>query len=496
MPFECDSLVVYYTDRQNVENCRFSKDEPFYIGPLIQRWLGERLKLEISPIKRYQPGHVLCLNYAEGKKEIEGHGRDYPIFRSVAERIEAPLRMAGQFHPNATLHISALGGIKPVNRLMEIIGSLFFTGEVKAVPDTEARREKLDTKLNDKAVSAEQSYQIRSQCITLLKRGDFVGAWGIAKELSGDLSGDGAWIDLLERLALLVDGQWRPPARGSESFPEKLLLSSRLNFCPRTLLLTLRINAALSRNSLADAMALTANLPDAALLDGVSRFLMIQSSGESGFSGRLDALLEEDDFIDAFHRRLDLQKSASAVLRKKIMDILKGQSRIKRVETPENLAYWPLDFKWNSPQAAPCVPKRGGANKQPDVASQSFALDPSANAWLALIDEPEYSDELPELTPALLGLCQRLFQVLPETERTLFDIGRSANGTLTDTQALAEARRAFLVGGIWIEKENSCRLSPKLAASLLAAFGVRDQESICDQLQNLAISAMRHHVMR
>ncbi len=487
--------IVYYTDRQKMEKGRFNEEEPFFIGPLLKLWLCDRLKLKDSQILTYQPEHVLCVNYAEGKKEIEGQGRDYPIYRTIAERIESPLRAAGQAHPDTALCISTLGGIKPISRLIELIGGVFFTGNIRSIQDTEARRNALEFILVDKAISAEQSYQIRKQCIALVQRGEFIGAWGVGKELAGDLFGDDEWTRVLERLALLVNGQWRPPARGSESFPEKALLATQLNYCPRTLLLTLRINSALRRNSVADAMALTANLPDAALLDGVSRFLMIQSHRELGTPERLDALLEENEFIDTFNRRLDLQKSASAVLRKKIIEILNKEIPKARIERVDKLVYWSLNFKWDDALVNP-------VKAQPETNTLSIVLDPSGNDWLALIDKEEYRDGYPNLIPPLQDICQRLFLPTKATQHSLFDIGRRANGSLTDEQALKQAQKAFIQQGVWIRRNNdsendlSCQLEPRLIGNLLAALGVVDGELIDEELMTSTIAAMRAKIMR
>lgn len=492
--------IVYYTDRQNVDGARRRNEEPFAVGGVLQRWLSSRLGLAINNGNEYLPGQVMRVNYLQGKKRFEGRGRDYPVLRTIAARIEAPLRQAGYAHPDATLFVSTLGGIPPIKSLLPAAGGVYFPREVRSVIDTEDNEGELDIAIVDSAVTAERSYQVRKQCIRLVESGDFTGAWSAASELVRDASGDDTWAAMLRDLAFLFDGRWRPDARGSLAYPHALLLSPTLDYCPRTLLLSLRIDAALRRNSLADAMTLTAALPDAALLDGISRFMMIQSRIERGDEKRLTPLLEEEDVIDTCRRRVMLGGQSSPMLRKKILAILNDKMHNLPSGLQDGIPFWPLDFKWGPVHAA--NPARQKRPASAEAADERGVFDPCARAWLTLIDHPEHRHcdgiDYPELASALEPLCQRLFHKTSGQEPSAHDIGCRATGSLTDERALNEAKKRFLNCGLWQAGKGgqSCRLDPAAINGVIRALGLASADSLFEKIVAGAVSALRAHEMR
>jgi hypothetical protein len=473
--------VIYYTDRQNVEGVdqKHKIAEPFAVGDLLQRWISKRLNLLTSESDMYEPGKVVCMNYLQGKAIVEGRGRDYPLFRSIAALIEAPLRESRRQHPDATLVISDMGGLPVLKPLLRAAGGMFFGTRVRHWIDSEDNPDSARLGSHDEGVSAEQSYQTRRVCLQLLRRGDFFGAWNAARWVAHDQLESTQWVSVLQVLAELFDGRWRPAARASDAFPNQWLLSNNLNFCPRALVIALRIEAALLRGSLIEAMSLTCNFSKAAVLDGIARFLMVCSLRDRDQNPvRCAPLLAEEDVLQVLSGKLRIRGRVSNEVKDGIEKTLSDFAPTAGLmQSNGGVLSWTLPFGEWEPR-------------------QDTLFSDVESAWLALIDKVEFRTvrdlEFKPLLPALERYRKCLIHVNSGEISSPYAIGHHLPAAMPGQQELMEAANRFVTDGLWrtasgkVADEGAFCLDVGLVDATLKALGVNQYEGLFDGLVNQA----------
>lgn len=480
--------VVYYTDRQSVAKALKKHAEPFAVGELLQHWLRTRLALQIGTAGQYEPGNVARVNFAQGKATVEGRGRDYPIYRSIAALIESPLREASRLHPEATAVLSDMGGLPGMKPLMRAAAGVFFDSRVCHMADTERNPDSDRTGAGDEAVSAELSYQNRKLCLRLLGEGNFIGAWSASREVAHDHLGDAHWAAMLERLALFFDGRWRPASRASEAFPNRLLLSSGLNFCPRALSVALRAEAALRRGSLSEAMALACVFADAAMTDGISRFLTNRAIHDRDTNGlRSAALLEEDAGLHLVDSTLKVRGRVSDAVKDDIEKALSGFEPLKRFMKDDAGVK-----QWTIPAA-----EAGGDARFTEI----------ERAWLEFIDREEFRTtgelKLPPLEAALTAYRQSLYSA-PVGAASPHAVARRLAGGMPVERDLIMAANLFVAAGIWNRRggttsagaEGRFSFAGPVVKETLTALGVREYEGLFERLVTQAQDYLRAYEMK
>ena len=492
------AAVVYYTDRQDRTRGCHSKDvdmEPHAVGPILRHWLASEFALQESDEARFILDAAVCINLLPDKCFLEGKGRDYPIHRSVAKILEAPMREASAALPEGLAILSNAGGFPGIKPVMQAAIAFFFAGRYRLVIDTERSTDKNRIAAPDDSISCDVSYDIRSHCARLVRQGLFVEAWNVAQTVAADMLGEAQWTAGLDKLAQLFAGRWRPPARPALHFPHRLLLSS-LDCCPRTLVTALRIEAALHAGRWLDAMRLSIDFAGQCRVDAVSRLLMLMFIQERQTPSRIHPLLDEQECLHLVSGYVELKPGISPNLRDKLTNFLSAMP--KSVVSPIGLNGWRIGLL-----AAPNSLVCGAPMYTPD--ELHFLAEVDALAATALPD-----DSLPPLLPAIEQYLSSLDQPVALDDEDLFQDEAispralwSRLGLLApegdDLEAISEV---WIAAGLWhtvtnADGQRSVRfLQPDCPAGrVLAALGVREAETIFDRLVDGCIAVMRAYEM-
>lgn len=488
--------IVYYTDRHTPQDhC----EEPFAAGEIVQHWLAGQLKLEIAaPDTLWQAGTVCRINYAQGKTEIEGAGRDYPLYRSICAQLEAPLRQALNEFPHARLDLCTLGGMKAVNSVLSASARMFFA-RVRPLNTSEKHIAPQELAFADQALSAEENYQLRTQAIALLRQGHFAPAYTLLNTRIGAAVGEHApWLQTLEHTHYLLQGQWRPNAYPHAGPLHQRLLSDRLHHCPRTLVLMLRVDAALHHRQFPAAMHLSLALPQAVLLDGIARFLQCQTEQERMHKPleRYWAMADEADCINVTGQRLELHLIRNPVLRKRIYDSLskhhpsgKQGKKVKDDTLPATI--WPLGGLWKN---------------WPDP----FVYSETGEQWLEFVDREDmrqYScgETVRPLLPELNMLCAALQSQAQVLHTHTLIHSAQAWGNPRSAAVASGLAKPWLDAGVWEKLDyaesaddqptGTWRMARPLLLPILQALGYGQMPPGMAELSKMCIAPMHTSVM-
>lgn len=483
--------IVYYTDRDTPQD---NEEEPFAAGEIVQHWLAKQLGLNIAAQDdTWQTGAVCRINYAQGKAEIEGAGRDYPIYRSICARLEAPLRQAHAEFPEARLDLCTLGGMKSVNNVLYASACMFFA-DVRQLNTSERHIAPQEIAFADQSLGAEEDYRLRGQAIALLRRGHFSAAYTlVTTRLNATASEHAPWLQTLQLVHHLLQGQWRPSAYPHAGRLQERLLADDVYYCPRTLVLLLRVDAALHQEQLPTAMHLSLALPQAALLDGIALFLQRQMQQErlQNPKERYWAIAEEANCINAEKQRLELHHVRNPALRKRIYNSLikaVGQANptTKADEClPETT--WSLDDLWeNWPQ-----PYEYSANGQ---------------KWLTCIDQfTDLNEDLAQksvpLKPVLDALCKALQQNAQVLHTHTLHYSAQAWSDPRKTAPDSALAKPWVQAGIWEQApttgttRSTWRLARSLVQPVLQALGYRQEPPSIAELLEICSAPLYASVM-
>jgi len=486
--------LVYYTDRDTAQD---NDEEPFAAGEIVQHWLVKQLGLNIaSPGTTWQAGAVCRINYAQGKAEIEGAGRDYPLYLSICALLEAPLRQARTACPDARLDLCTLGGMKAVNDVL-YAGARMFFARVRQLNTSERHIAPQEIAFADQALSAEENYHIRGQAIAMLRQGHFAPAYTLLATRLNAAAGEHApWLQTLEQVHHLLQGQWRPSAYPHAGRLHQRLLAGDLHYCPRTLVLLLRVDAALNQGQLPSAMHLSLGLPLATLLDGIALFVQRQAQQErlENPQERYWAIADEADCINTQSQCLELHRIRNPALRKRIYDSMTKEfgASTKTAEAKVLPATtWSLDGLWeNWPRS--CEYSEQGKN------------------WLVCIDQQDRKENPMDgsalLKPALDKLCQTL---QPHIQALYTHTLHYSAQAWSDPRSAAPANvlaEPWLQAGIWepvpaVNVGNAhpapiqWRLARPLVLPVLQALGYRQQPPSMAELVEICSAPLYASVM-
>lgn len=186
-----------------------ARDEPIASGPLVARYLAERLGLTWQESAGRMPESfgagcatwIDILTDREAMEEPEAQGR-------VVERLNAALRLwsgGGQDEPRVLLTTS--GGLPPLKPLIERVSATRFGQPSVSLLEQPERgaRSATATALNYGERIAERE-TLRFYCVDALRQGDYAGAYGLARR-----AGDAGWAGTVwNRLGPLLELPGQP----------------------------------------------------------------------------------------------------------------------------------------------------------------------------------------------------------------------------------------------------------------------------------------------
>lgn len=270
------AILLFATERNTGD--KYDQSEPIAAGDVLGRWLAQEFALqyqgEKEPDQPIQPDTVVWVNMLKGLKDFSGEGRDFPIHRQAARRIdEAIIRLAHGLNDGIAL-VSDTGGIAQLKPLIKASTRLHFRNKVVDLPDTETRPLKIDIQksLEDIRIThCVESLEARNHCEQRLWQGDFIGAWGAVAHLQ-ESEDDQNWLSFIRPVADFFLGvELKPAALFAE-------VAQVVNDWPAILRAAFKVEAALQGvhegdRRIAEAILGTVNFYDLALRSRINQLL-------------------------------------------------------------------------------------------------------------------------------------------------------------------------------------------------------------------------------
>ncbi|RJP34724.1 MAG: hypothetical protein C4527_01680 [Candidatus Omnitrophota bacterium] len=269
--YKIQGAILFNTDRTDPTLGSIHQAEPFACGPILGKWLAYRLHLSFGENAiipdRVEPYQVQYVNYLDGSMKSPGTGRDYPINRRGAQRVDVAIRTAGQWQAKKRELFSACvsvgGGIPDFKDVIRASADFHFHGRVFYLQDPEFG----DTKtvfINKIPPTPVESLRARHHAVQLIRSGDFTGAYAAVKHLDNNPA-DQWWIIKIRYAADYMIGLLSE----EEKLPDYLahLIIPRT---PRCLTVGMRVEAALWAGRIPEAISWTCTFFDAALLDFIA----------------------------------------------------------------------------------------------------------------------------------------------------------------------------------------------------------------------------------
>ena len=246
---------------------RAVRNEPVAAGPVLARWCAETLRLSGGCGQEsgdYGMGRAGWVNYLHGKMMAEGEGRDFPVSRKAVKAVEDVIRRIYGWDDDFSVCLSLGGGLPMMKDSVKACAEFFFAGRVfnRHAPQlgkpSWARPE-------DEPPAIAESYRTRRHVAHLIRQGDFVGAARAGEPFRKDEQ-ERSWVECLEHAADYMAGGL---TRTSGLPP--YLTALTVKGLPSSVIVALRVEAALSMGRTPEAVAWTCTLLDAALKDFITQ---------------------------------------------------------------------------------------------------------------------------------------------------------------------------------------------------------------------------------
>lgn len=453
--------IIYYTDRRTSPatssgTARFKENEPFAIGKLVQKWVAATFNLHLPANNQLIQNSVITCNFAEGKSELEGLGRDFPIYRSICQTLEAPLRTANQLYPNSQAFLSIVGGLPSVNSVIQGASKLFFN-QVRVLNHPEGSQLTEHLTFNDARNTVNDSYYLRQLINQFIQGYQFSAANLIATQAKEqDILSDGEWAKPLACLSAYLEGKKWPSVQYNKSFPKCYFISESLPFTARSYLLMLRIHLAFIHNHLPLALQLTLALPNAIRLDALERYLLIFDNKYA--NQQLKPGLAGQNTLNSFLLSLELPKNMNKeVLKELEKELITGNSTVLK-QPDKTLSIWNFYIE--------------NINKADSLAKEKL---------IQQLDKPEArtteaGTELASIYSSLELLMLKL-ATKEKDKNSLIELASNALvGDLTNQQKKTITQQMLKLE-LWQQDDNkdlalkNLQLNPLLTQNLMQAFG-------------------------
>lgn len=266
-------VIVLNTHRDS--ESQWAENEPIAVGPILAKWLAEVFELEYGD-KANQTGIGISgwLNILDSDMEESGAPGtpDYPLNREIVRRVDKHLQAIHAEWKNTSpleAYLAIGGGLPSAKSLLKSVASFHFGRRYVKELHVPKGREKGLLWL-PVAVTAEDSFLAREHAVSLIRQGDFAGAYGAVKHLK-DVSYEKNWVKKVADVSAYFGGQ----LKYREDLPDYLKDFAKPE-SPRCLLVAMRTEAALLSNRIADAISLTCTFWDSAILDAIKQNLPVE----------------------------------------------------------------------------------------------------------------------------------------------------------------------------------------------------------------------------
>jgi len=176
-----EPVTVVALQTRRAETLRESPGEPIGSGPLVAKYLADRLNLDWRPggpePENLEPGVATWLDVLSGEEALE----DAAAQRALAQRLTRLILHAWQPEDQRRIILTPAGGMPPLKPLIERVPAICLGQDAVRLLDIPERRapEARVTALDYGARVAEQE-TLRFYCAEALREGRYIAAYGFA----------------------------------------------------------------------------------------------------------------------------------------------------------------------------------------------------------------------------------------------------------------------------------------------------------------------------
>lgn len=264
-----------------LETIRDIGSDPHFAGGVLQRRIQER-----------NGGvQVIRATYLSGNERLEDRAdaRDAVVRRDVVRRLDHAIR--DSVGGATRVIVASTGGLGQVPPLLDAIAQLYTVPPARLdfVEIPEPKEGDDEAVSRTKVVEPTEVYRARANALSLLRRGDWVAAWGTASVYSGEPE-QAVWTEPIHRLYLFATAL---------PVPEEWLVSAGLtNMAARV---ALRAEAALRCGDIPTAIHRTVSFLEAAFDEHVRRDGRLQATDERDVY-RIETVAEDLIYSDGSNR--------------------------------------------------------------------------------------------------------------------------------------------------------------------------------------------------
>lgn len=293
------SVLIFETRRQDARDPRFA-------GEVMERRLRDR-GVDVDNVTR--------IAFLTGAEQLEDPSNevDAVVRRSVVATLSNAIGLAAaDLKPNDRVFVATTGGLAAANELInELVRLHCVSGpSVTALEVPDGDRTKRDERAVEEKFHPAASYSARWHALSLVEKGNLLGAWGAVSHLEGAPGQE--WTQTIKGLAHFASSLPLPPACD-------LTILSHQRMAVRA---ALRVELALRAGDIPRAVHGTVAFFEAALWDGLGerierssdpkkrRFFKVKS-GEALTGGKL--LRQNDGSDDDRKRPFELKETVDGV---------------------------------------------------------------------------------------------------------------------------------------------------------------------------------------
>lgn len=208
--FTIARVMVFATDRRDVEKCQYAKQEPVAAGPLISKWLANAFDLEYidyDKLPEDDSHYATWVNFLSGLCDFTGKEREnQPLHRVACNHILRAVTKVRHGLDQPRLMLSDTGGIGEAKLFINAAARLHFAPEVYETREAEGHTLEWRYELDFTRPSQAETILARSHCRQRLLQGDIEGAWGSVAHMQ-HLAKDLSWLPRVKELMDYIQGQ-------------------------------------------------------------------------------------------------------------------------------------------------------------------------------------------------------------------------------------------------------------------------------------------------
>jgi len=256
--------LVFNTHRDHRPGVHETANEPVAVGPVLAQLIGGLLEIEVvEDFADYAPAlgrpQVAWFDYLQGRESLT---RDGVLNSEMLDRIDGELyRLAVTGVFDAVVAI--LDGGIPLVKDFLLAAAEFRFPQVFELRTPSAANETVTGQHSSYALHPAQAVRLRKTASDLVRSQDFYGAHSVARLAEHD-SLEGAWVRQVDALHAILAGL-EPPVPACAAWPD--YLQTWTVPLPRCAIQALRVESALTRGAVADAVIYTVSFAEAAQRD-------------------------------------------------------------------------------------------------------------------------------------------------------------------------------------------------------------------------------------